>query len=142
MYTVHGSFQLRRKAGRRDLEPWRKHRPYGGRGYFLNTAAVGGGLYNDIGSQVYMTQAAAFGLTGFNTASSHAPGVYNNGEFYTEGQRDISNGFYIEDRDAVVFLEGASLPVPFFSWIIPDMFPPTRKGIPLWWEKGPQTIRY
>lgn len=73
----------------------------------LNTAAVGGGLYNDIGSQVYMTQAAAFGLTGFNTASSHAPGVYNNGEFYTKGQRDISNGFYIEDRDAVVFLEGA-----------------------------------
>lgn len=73
----------------------------------LNTAAVGGGIYNDMGSQVYMTQTAALGLTDFNTASSYAPGFYNNGEFYTEGQRDISNGFYIEDRDAVVFLEGA-----------------------------------
>lgn len=72
----------------------------------LNTASVGGGIYNDIGSQVYMTQKASLGSAGLNNALSHASGIYNNGEFYTEGQRDISNGFYIEDRDAVVFLEG------------------------------------
>lgn len=73
---------------------------------FLNQAGVGGGIYNDIGSQVYKLNQASLGKGGENRASSYAPGIYNNGEFYIEGLRDITNGFYIEDRDAVVFLQG------------------------------------
>lgn len=74
---------------------------------FLNQAGIGGGIYNDIGSQVYSLNQAALGRRGANRAFSYAPGIYNNGEFYLEGLRDISNGFYIEDRDAVIFLQGA-----------------------------------
>lgn len=73
---------------------------------FLNQAGVGGGIYNDIGSQIYKLNQASLGKGGENRASSYAPGIYNNGEFYIEGLRDITNGFYIEDREAVVFLQG------------------------------------
>ncbi|WP_455616098.1 InlB B-repeat-containing protein [Eisenbergiella sp.] len=73
---------------------------------FLNQAGVGGGIYNAIGSQIYKLNQASLGKGGENRASSYAPGIYNNGEFYIEGLRDITNGFYIEDRDAVVFLQG------------------------------------
>lgn len=46
---------------------------------FLNQAGVGGGIYNDIGSQVYKLNQASLGKGGENRASSYAPGIYNNG---------------------------------------------------------------
>lgn len=66
-----------------------------------NTAPVGGGIYND------STASILGGVIQGNTASQYAAGVYNAGELYTQGQRELENGLYIANRDAVAYLIGA-----------------------------------
>lgn len=68
-----------------------------------NAALIGGGFYNDANSTVSILG----GTIQENTVSRYAPGVYNAGTLYTQGLRELENGLYIEDRDAVAYLSGA-----------------------------------
>lgn len=63
---------------------------------------MGGGIWNSGGSTVTLTGGLLFG----NQAPSGS-GIYNNSTLYVEGGRDISNGIYIEDRSAVIYLNNA-----------------------------------
>lgn len=67
-----------------------------------NTAPIGGGLYNDAKS----TSRILGGVIQGNTATQYAPGVYNEGTLSTEGLRELSNGLYIENRNAIAYLTG------------------------------------
>lgn len=68
-----------------------------------NTAPIGGGLYNDANSTSHILG----GIIQGNTATQYAPGVYNEGTLSTEGLRELSNGLYIENRNAIAYLTGA-----------------------------------
>lgn len=71
-----------------------------------NSADVGGGIYNAVQSSATLSASASFGCEGANTAALYAPGIHNQGDFYTEGLRDVTNGVYISSRSAVVRIEG------------------------------------
>lgn len=67
-----------------------------------NHASIGGGIYNEAASVVTLTSDIIFGEGTQNTVSSYGPGIYNEGILYMEGDREVSNGVYIENREAVV----------------------------------------
>lgn len=74
---------------------------------FGNLAAIGGAIYNATTSTATITYEALIGGQGHNFATSYAPGIYNAGTFFADGNRKIANGVYIEERGAVVRLQGA-----------------------------------
>lgn len=71
-----------------------------------NHSQIGGAVFNDVGSTATIAGAAEIGGGGENTAERYAPGIYNAGMFYTEGQRELSNGLYIVDRSAAAYIQG------------------------------------
>lgn len=75
-----------------------------------NTARIGGGLYNGGGSAAVIEREALLGTPQPNRADDCAPGVYNEGRFHIAGSKDLNNGLYVENRDAVVYLDAALTP--------------------------------
>lgn len=69
---------------------------------YANSAQAGGGIYNDTDSTAIIS-GGIFGQPP-NSAANHAPGIYNAGVFRTEGERELSNGLYIEKRGAAAQL--------------------------------------
>lgn len=75
-----------------------------------NSAGFGGAVYNTDGSTLIVTAEASVGTDTPNTASGYAPGIYNDSVLETEGNRELTNGVYIANRDAVVRLTAALAP--------------------------------
>lgn len=96
-----------------------------------NHANVGGGVYNAVQSAATLSSSVVFGGNGANTASLYAPGIYNEGNFYTEGRRDITNGVYITAAGAVVRIEGPLEPGSKIQIDSSGYVSPNSEGTPI-----------
>lgn len=74
---------------------------------YANHATVGGGIYNASSSDTTVIGSNVFGKDRPNTASSYGQDIYNEGSLYTGGEREISNGVYLDNRSAVVKIQGS-----------------------------------
>ena len=118
---------------------------YGG-GLYSNTGAVllltggtvsgngsdmGGAIYNAAQSSATLSSSINLGGDGANTATLYAPGIYNEGNLYTEGLRDITNGVYLTSRDSVVQIEGPLLSGSEIQIDSSEYVTPNEAGIPI-----------
>ncbi len=77
---------------------------------YSNTAEQsGGGVFVDASSTFHQTDAGTVGAGGFNTAAD-GPGVYNTGTFQLDGSRPLTNGLWIDTREAAARITGPLLP--------------------------------
>lgn len=89
-----------------------------------NQAVYGGGFYND----------AVLRITGGIVSRNNADvggGIYNEGNFYTKGLRDITNGVYIFDENAVVRIEGELAPGSKIQIESSEYVSPNSEGRPI-----------
>lgn len=85
-----------------------------------NQAEIGGGIYND--QYLYILKDATMEA---NTATSMAPGIYNGSSAYIEGERNLENGVYIENSEAVLQITkevttGSIIQIDNSDYVTPD----------------------
>lgn len=98
---------------------------------YSNMAYAGGGIYNGVEGTVTLTGAADVGGGGLNTATGYGPGICNYGRLNAEGQRNLENGVFIENRDAVVRLEGPLTGTSAIQIDNSDYVSPNPEGTPI-----------
>lgn len=84
-------------------------RQSGGDIYGNPAVRSGGGVFVDASSTYIQTEAGSVGAGGFNTAAN-GPGIYNMGTFRLDGSRSLTNGLWIDTREAVAQVTGPLQP--------------------------------
>lgn len=74
---------------------------------YANGATVGGGIYNAASSDTTISGSNTIGKDNPNMAFSYGQDIYNEGILYTEGDREVADGVYLENRSAAVKIQGS-----------------------------------
>lgn len=96
----------------------------GGDIYSNTSGQSGGGVSLDASSTYLQTDSGTVGAGGLNTAA-HGPGVYNMGTIQVDGRRPLTNGLWLETREAAAqitgpLLSGSAIQLDENEYVAPD----------------------